>query len=224
MRSSPPVFTGFPPEAVTFYEGLAADNSKAYFDAHRETYETCVREPLEELLHELYPTFGAAKVFRPHRDVRFAKDKSPYKLAAAGVARPDGSACAATYLQISAGGLTAGGGLYELDKGQLQRARRAIDDPKHGAELERIAATVEERGMELVAPELKTAPRGFAKDHPRIELLRRKRFAALVHHEPGPWLSTPAARDRVVEAWEAVQPLNAWLERHVGPADPVERR
>jgi len=218
------MFSGFPPEAVAFYEGLAADNSKAYFDAHRDTYETCVREPLEDLLHELYLMYGAAKVFRPHRDVRFAKDKSPYKLAAAGVAKLDSATCSATYVQISAGGLTAGGGLYELDRGQLQRARRAIDDAKHGAELERIAATVEELGMTLVAPELKTAPRGFPKDHPRIDLLRRKRFAALVHHEPGPWLSTPEARDRVIEAWEAVRPLNAWLEHHVGAADPVTRR
>ncbi len=72
-----PVFSGFPPEAIAFFEGLAADNSTAFFDAHRETYETCVREPLEELLHELYPQYGAAKVFRPNRDVRIATDKSP---------------------------------------------------------------------------------------------------------------------------------------------------
>ena len=219
------MFRGFPPEAIAFYEGLAADNSKAYFDAHRDQYERCVREPLEELLHELYPRFGAAKVFRPHRDVRFAKDKSPYKLAAAGAARPDGAHCASTYLQIGADGLMAGGGVYEPDRGQLERARRAIDDPKHGAELERIARTLErEHGMPLVAPELKVAPRGFPKEHPRIDLLRRKRFAAIRRHPPARWLATPRAKDRVVEAWEAVGPLNAWLERHVGPPDPVERR
>jgi uncharacterized protein (TIGR02453 family) len=182
-----------------------------------------VREPLETLLHELYPRFGAAKVFRPHRDVRFSKDKSPYKLAASAVVRPDGTHCSATYVELSAAGLRAGGGVVHLDRGQLQRARRAIDDDKHGERLTQIVRTVEERGMTLLPPELKTAPRGFAKDHPRIALLRHKSFAAVALHAPGPWLATPEAADRVVEAWEAVAPLNGWLEAHVGPGDPVER-
>ena len=224
LRSSPPLFRGFPLDAIGFYDGLAADNSKAYFDAHRESYETCVREPLEDLIAELSPQYGAGKVFRPHRDVRFFKDKAPYKTAAAAVLRPDGTHCTGTYVEISAAGLRAGGGVVHLDRGQLQRARRAIDDAKHGEALMRIVRTVEERGMTLFAPELKTAPRGYAKDHPRIELLRRKSFAATATHAPGPWLATPEAKERVVAAWEAVAPLNAWLERHVGPADPVERR
>lgn len=78
--------------------------------------------------------------------------------------------------------------------------------------------------MTLIGPELKTAPRGFPKDHPRIDLLRRKSFAAVALHAPGPWLETEEAKQRVIAGWEAAAPLNAWLERHVGPADPVERR
>ena len=219
------MFRGFPPGAIAFYEGLAADNTKAYFDAHRDQYETCVREPLEDLVLELSADFGTAKVFRPNRDVRFAKDKSPYKLAAAAVARRDDATCSATYVQLGADGLMVGGGLYELDRGQLERARRAIDDPRHGTELEEVAHELEHgHGLALTAPELKVAPRGFPKDHPRIDLLRRKRLAAIRRHPPAAWLHTPQAKDRVVEAWQAVAPLNAWLERHVGPPDPVERR
>ncbi len=218
------MFGGFPLDAIGFYEGLAADNCKAYFDAHRGTYETCVREPLEDLLQELAPRFGTGKVFRPNRDVRFSKDKAPYKTAAAAVLRPDGAHCTATYVEISAAGLRAGGGVIHLDRGQLERARRAIDDDKHGEALMQIVRATEERGMTLFAPELKTAPRGYAKDHPRIDLLRRKSFAATATHAPGAWLATPEAKERVVAAWEAVAPLNAWLERHAGPADPVERR
>jgi uncharacterized protein (DUF2461 family) len=67
-------FAGFPPEALSFYRGLAADNTKAYWDEHRDTYEDAVREPLELLLAELAPEFGPAKVFRPYRDTRFSKD------------------------------------------------------------------------------------------------------------------------------------------------------
>ncbi len=105
-------FSGFPPDALAFYAGLAADNSKTYFDAHREVYESCVREPLELLLVELAPEFGTGKVFRPHRDVRFSKDKSPYKLAASAVLSRDGAACTAHYVELSAAGLRLGGGMW----------------------------------------------------------------------------------------------------------------
>jgi len=220
--NSPP-FAGFPPEALSFYAGLAADNSKRYFDAHREIYESAVREPLELLVAELHGEFGTGKVFRPHRDVRFSKDKSPYKLGAAAVLARDGARCTASYVELSAAGLRVGGGSWELDRGQLERARRAIDDERSGAELARLAAPDGLGGLALHEPELKTAPRGFPRDHPRIDLLRRKRFAALRLHAPAPWLHTRAALDRVAEDWRALAPLLAWLERHVGPADPVER-
>ena len=62
--------------------------------------------------------------------------------------------------------------------------------------------------------ELKTAPRGYPKDHPRIELLRRKRHMASQSLEPGPWLHTPAAKNRVADAWRRMTPLLTWLERH----------
>jgi uncharacterized protein (DUF2461 family) len=76
---------GFPEEALVFYEGLEADNTKAYWTDHKAVYERAVREPLDALLAELAPEFGTAKVFRPYRDVRFSKDKTPYKTAAAAV-------------------------------------------------------------------------------------------------------------------------------------------
>jgi uncharacterized protein (TIGR02453 family) len=211
--NSPP-FAGFPPEALAFYEGLAADNSKAFFDAHRETYEQAVREPLELLLYELSGEFGTGKVFRPYRDVRFSRDKSPYKLAGAAVLGGSPRSC---YVEISAGGLRTGAGMWEPDRGQLERVRRAIDDERHGTELERVAAR-----LPLHEPELKTAPRGFPRDHPRVELLRRKRFAALRTHAPAAWLHDRRALDRVVEDWRVVGPLLDWLDRHAGPPDPVE--
>jgi uncharacterized protein (DUF2461 family) len=76
-------FTGWPVEAVEFYEGLQADNSKVYWDAHKSVYSDCVRAPMEQLLGELADEFGPGKLFRPYRDVRFSADKTPYKTSCA---------------------------------------------------------------------------------------------------------------------------------------------
>src|SRR2546430_17459135 len=72
-------FTGIPVAALDFYEDLEADNSKSFWTAHKHIYEESVRTPLEALAAELEPEFGSPKLFRPYRDVRFAKDKTPYK-------------------------------------------------------------------------------------------------------------------------------------------------
>jgi uncharacterized protein (DUF2461 family) len=71
------MFTGFPEEALVFYEGLCADNTKAYWSDHKHVYERAVKAAMEALLADLEPEFGTAKFFRPYRDVRFAKDKTP---------------------------------------------------------------------------------------------------------------------------------------------------
>ena len=110
-------FRGWPVEAVEFFDGLLADNSKVYWQDHKDVYEQCVRAPMEELLVELADEFGAGKVFRPYRDVRFSKDKSPYKTAIA--ARLAGGG----YVQMSADGLAAGCGLYRPAPDQLERYR-----------------------------------------------------------------------------------------------------
>src|SRR3712207_6801925 len=108
------VFEGFPAEALRFYEGLEADNSKPYWQEHRDVYEQAVREPMEELILELYREFGAGKVFRPYRDVRFSKDKSPYKTACGALLTPDGATRGGHYVELSARGLTVGGGVWHI--------------------------------------------------------------------------------------------------------------
>ena len=72
-------FSGWSAEAVEFFRGLEADNTKAYWTAHKTFYEASVREPMAELLGELSTEFGPARIARPYRDVRFRADKSPYK-------------------------------------------------------------------------------------------------------------------------------------------------
>ena len=105
-------FRGWPEEALDFYDGLEADNSRTYWLAHKQTYEKCVLEPMTELLAELEPEHGESKIFRPYRDVRFSKDKSPYKTAI-GAVIGDG------YIQLSARGLAVGNGMYSMAPDQL---------------------------------------------------------------------------------------------------------
>jgi hypothetical protein len=202
-------FTGWPVEAVEFYEGLQADNSKVYWQAHKAVYEKHVRGPMEELLTELADEFGPGKLFRPYRDVRFSADKAPYK-----------TTCAATlgrgFVYFSADGLSAGGGLYMPDTAMLQRYRTAVDRDKSGQQLAEIVAALHDAGYQTMAHEvLKTAPRGFPKDHPRIELLRHKGIAMMKTWPVGAWLGTAKARDRVVSTLRDGVPLNDWLTRYV---------
>src|ERR671928_51123 len=95
-------FRGFPAEAIEFYEGLEADNTRAYWQDHKKDYEELVKRPMVELLAELSDEFGEGKIFRPFRDVRFSKDKSPYKTAIGATLARGG------YVQFSAHGLAAG--------------------------------------------------------------------------------------------------------------------
>ena len=118
-----------------------------------------------------------------------------------------------------------GGGAYMPATDQLARLRKAIDDDRAGPELEAIVADIRRKDGEVGAhDELKTAPRGYPADHPRIELLRFKGIIGWWNHEPGPWLHAEAARDMVAEDWRSLGPLNAWLVAKVGPSELPDRR
>jgi uncharacterized protein (TIGR02453 family) len=203
-------FKGWPVEAVEFYEGLQADNTKTYWEQHKSVYEQSVKRPMEELLAELADDFGTGRMFRPYRDVRFSKDKTPYKTYCA-AHLPGG------YISFSADELFVGSGLYRPEPDQLQRYRAAVDDAKSGPELESIVATLRKGGYEVGAHEvLKSAPKGYPKDHPRIELLNQKGVVMSKSWPVAAWLGTRKAKDRVVACLDAARPLNAWLEHHVG--------
>ncbi|HKA03941.1 MAG TPA: DUF2461 domain-containing protein [Acidimicrobiales bacterium] len=218
-------FCGFPAEAITFFEGLEADNSKTYWTAQKDVYERAVKEPMETLCAELDDDgFGPMRMFRPYRDVRFSKDKSPYKTATAAAGETeDGSVY---YVHLSAEGLFVGSGYYHMANDQLERFRAAVDADSTGREIARITAALEKARYDLAAHEsLKTAPRGYAKDHPRIDLLRRKGLVAGKQWPISKWLHTAEAKKRIEGAWRDFLPLNAWLAAHVGPSElpPDER-
>jgi uncharacterized protein (TIGR02453 family) len=203
-------FSGWPAEALDFYEGLEADNSKAYWTAYKAVYGEKVLGPMSELLEELAPEFGEPKIFRPYRDVRFSKDKSPYKTNISAIIG-DG------YIQLSAQGLAAGCGMYMMAPDQLDRYRRAVARDETGTELERVIAGIERRQVAAVGRDaLKTAPRGYPADHPRITLLRYKGVVTWKEWPVEPWLGTAAAKQRVAVFLAASRPLCAWLNANVG--------
>ena len=205
-------FSGWPEEALDFYDGLAADNSKTYWTANRAVYDELVLGPMAELVDELGAEFGGTKVFRPYRDVRFSPDKTPYKTHI-------GAMVGSGYVQLSADGLAAGDGMYVMAPDQLDRYRRAVASDRAGPELEQVIAMVEKASIGVSGRDtLKSAPRGYPADHPRIGLLRHKGLVAWQEWPAGAWLGTAEAKDRVVTFLRTTRPLSEWLADRVGPS------
>ncbi|MFE3453324.1 DUF2461 domain-containing protein [Nonomuraea sp. NPDC059194] len=206
-------FTGFPDEAFLFYEGLEADNSKVYFARHKELYEEAVRAPMLALAEELGAEFGLAQLFRPYRDVRFAKDKSPYKTHQG--AFVDLMPGIGLYVQLDAAGLYTAGGYYTTAADQVARYRAAVDEDVSGKPLQRIADGLTAAGYTAEGDRLKTRPRGVPDDHPRLELLRHRSLYFGRHFEPEPWVHTEEVVDRVRATWRDYGQLVDWLCAHV---------
>lgn len=103
-------FHGFPPECFAFFEGLAADNSKAYWESHRGAWEGAVRGPMRALVAELDGELPPLRVFRPNRDVRFSPDKSPYKLWIGATTESRGVGGMGYHVEVSASGMLVGFG------------------------------------------------------------------------------------------------------------------
>ncbi len=204
-------FTGIPFAALDFYEDLEADNSRTWWLAHKAVYDEQVRAPIDALAAELEDEFGPGTVFRPYRDVRFAKDKTPYKTHQ-GVWFGESH----RYLHVSAAGLFVAGGYWRMSPAQVGRLRRAVADDVAGATLEAALADRAVRRLELGGQQITRVPSGFAKDHPRAELLRYRTLT--VGRDLGfpDWLPTRRTLTEVRRHWRAMGPVVAWLDQHVG--------
>lgn len=219
-------FQGFSPAVFEWFAGLESDNSKAYFTATRSLYEEEVRGGVEAMLDELSAEFGGAvRVFRQQRDLRFTPDKSPYKTQTYGILHGVPGAGAGLYAQLSARGLYAGTGYYQMARDQLERFRDAVVDDRAGPALAAAAAAARDAGLELEGESLRTAPRGYPRDHERIELLRHRQLIAGRRLPGAGGIARDAALGHVAATWRAAAPLNTWLDEHVGPSTvPQEQR
>jgi uncharacterized protein (TIGR02453 family) len=221
-------FHGFGPRVFDWFEGLERENTRDYFTRTRALFDAEVRGGMEALLDALAEEFGGGtvKVFRQHRDLRFSPDKSPYKTRTYGVVSDVPELGRGGYAAISSAGLYAGTGYYGMARDQLDRYRAAIDSEGPGEALAAVVSAVEAAGLEVEGEALATAPRGYPRDHPRIELLRRKWVIAGRRIEPGArGIGRDEALAGVGGAWRAAAPLVAWLDQHVGRSElPPEGR
>jgi len=212
-------FTGLPAEAFDFYQGLAANNTRPWWQEHRGEYEEQVRTPMQALLAELEPEFGTGHLYRPYRDARFSRDKAPIKDHQGAVVGLEDSV--GYYVQVSAAGLMVAGGWYAPAGQQLARFREAIA-AGHAIEVRRMLRTLEKQGWRVDGRLLKTRPRGIDPDHPDLDLLRMRALTAAKDYPVEPWLGGRRALTTVRTGWRQLRPLIEWLADHVGPAqDPA---
>jgi uncharacterized protein (TIGR02453 family) len=218
-------FLGFGPQAIAFFAGLEADNSKAWFEPRKAVWAADVREPLERLLSEAAERFGGTvKMFRPHRDIRFSRDKRPYKTSTFGGVR-DAPGRLGLYASIGAKGFEAGTGEYAMARDQIARFRAAVDDPEAGPALEAAIAAAAAAGLHLWGARMIGVPRGVRRDHPRLGLMQMKDVLLTGELGPEATLDGRAPIEHAYRVWQAAQPVADWLIAHVGPSEiPPEVR
>jgi uncharacterized protein (TIGR02453 family) len=208
-------FSGFPQVAIEFYQQLEADNTKVFWDAHKGTYKDTVVTPMR-LFCEALPEYGPFHMFRPHNDLRFSKNRPPYKTQQGAYGETDGGA--GYYVQLSATGLMCAAGYYAMAPDQLERFRAAVDAEATGKEIADIADRLSKRYGIGAIDELKTAPRGFPKDHPRIGLIRRKGLMMSKDFGAPAWIHARTALGKVRAVWRDAGEMCSWLDAHVGPS------
>jgi uncharacterized protein (TIGR02453 family) len=219
------MFNGFTPEALEFYEGLEADNSKVYWVDHKLAFDTHVKGAMAAMLDSMPAQYQPFHVFRPNRDVRFSKDKSPYKTMHGATSETEGSSI--YYTHVSAKGVFAAAGMYMLATDQIGRLRAAIADDTTGVAVLKLVKALEKKGFAVghgAQDPLKTTPKGYDADHPRIELLRWKGLIAATEIVDESVIHSASVRDHVLAFWKAAAPLVTWLDKNVGPTTiPRER-
>ncbi len=222
MTEIAPESVGLDPDVFAFYAELADNQTKEWWLANKQRYDTHVKAPVERLIDALGGEFGPLKIFRPYTDVRFSADKRPYKDHLGLVTADDSSAT--YYLQLSQHGLMLAGGLYQPAREQLARFREIVDDNRLVGDLEATLEEVSESGFTIMTTDaLATAPRGFTVDHPKIALLRLKRLAIAAEHAPADWMTGPGLVDRVRAGWRTVRVWNDWIAENLPTAVEATR-
>lgn len=210
--------TGIPADAIAFYADLEQHNDREWWAANKDRYETVVREPFSALVDALVDEFGPARIFRPYRDVRFSADKTPYKTEQGAILgrADDGPGVTGYYLRIGREGLTTGGGYMHAAPDQIARYREAVADDATGHKLEGIVDALRRKRFQIGGEVLKTRPKGYDADHPRVELLKHKSLITWRDHGAPSWLGTGSAVRHVRDSWRAIADLNGWVDQHVG--------
>jgi uncharacterized protein (TIGR02453 family) len=220
-------FEGFAEPQAKFFKALAKNQNREWFQAHKEEFETGWNAPMKALLSELAVSLDKTyahcdldepKVFRIFRDVRFSKDKSPYKTWIAGCIPTKRTAKitetpVAIYMHFGTENMIAAG-LYMMDGPTIARYRKAIADDARGKEVVKILAKLEKdgfRGDSMHDDVLKKVPKGFDPEHPRAELLRRKSLGVTFPALPKGLLASPKLLPWLTLHAKKAAPLVEWL-------------
>jgi uncharacterized protein (TIGR02453 family) len=220
-------FEGFADNDAKFFKALAKKNDRAWFQAHKSEFEEGWNAPMKLLLSEVREAIDGAyahcdldepKVFRIFRDVRFSKDKSPYKTHIGGVVplKRRGKKITdlpmALYFHVGANEIFGAAGHYMMEPESLQRFRAAVADDTRGKELDRILSRLAKKGFPPDSHEaLKRVPKGFDPEHPRAEMLKRKGLVVGYPKVPKGLLATPKLVQWLTGACKTAAPLVEWL-------------
>jgi len=203
---------------LDFLRDLSSNNNREWFEANRKRY-TDARAAFESLINDLIFRFTPIEdlggttakdcMFRINRDVRFAKDKSPYNAhmsatIASGGRKGEGRSY---YIQIQPDNESfIGGGLYQPDSTQLGKIRDDLAEGTRGFRKIINAPKFKEYFGDVQGEALKTTPKGYPKDHPDMDLLRMKQFLA-THAIPDAQIATPDLADHVLDVCAAIKPF-----------------
>ena len=203
-------FSGFPVAALDFYDDLEVDNTRSFWEQHRAVYEESVRAPMLALTGALAPEFGEAKVFRPYRDVRFAKDKTPFKTHQ-GAFVAAGPSTGLLRRGLARAGCAPGPASTEPSRPRLAAFRAAVDHDLTGAAARGDRRRVARRGWDVGGDRLKTVAARLRRGPPAHRpaappVAVRRPLARLRAGDPPPELL-----DLVRADWQTLRPLVGWL-------------
>ena len=220
-------FVGMPDEGLAFLEDLEERNTKEFFDANKGVFREQVQAPFAALveaaaarLRRSVPDLGEPKVFRIYRDLRFSKDKTPYKTSMSAslpsrADQEDGGPGVGTgyYVNVGPAGLYTASGLYHAARPDLELVRAAIADPDTGPELEAILGKAATKGLEPWLDPLQRTPRSWPAAHPRAGQLKARTQVLNPPPHRAPRRQTAELHDHLLADWKAMIPFNRWLER-----------
>jgi uncharacterized protein (TIGR02453 family) len=220
-------FEGFADADGKFFKALAKNQKRDWFEAHKHTFEEGWNAPMKVLLAEVRGAIDRAyahcdldepKVFRIYRDVRFSKDKTPYKTWMAGCIPTKKTAKVTetpVALYVHFGTETAmASGLYRMEPDSLARYRTAVAEDARGKELAKILTRLTKDGYSVDMmhdDHLKKVPKGYDADHPRAELLKRKGLGVAFPPLPKGMLASPKLVDWLATHAKKAAPLVEWL-------------
>ena len=219
-------FNGFSREGERFFAQLAALQDREWFKQHKSEYVELWEQPMKALFDELQPALqkqyrghvlDKPKHFRIYRDVRFSKDKAPFKTHIAATTHFSGGEDAPTAIYAHFGDEDfAGAGHWMMSPEGLKRYRKLVVDDKTGRELMKRVEALEAKGFQIEAMEsLKRVPQGFDAEHPRARLLKHKGLGISFPKTPASVRRSRKLKDWMLEQSAVVAPLVMWLEERL---------